>query len=312
MNPNTLDEKQLKDEIRRLLKKKNAIMLAHNYQRDEIQEIADVSGDSLGLAQAATKTEAEIIVFCGVHFMAESAAILNPEKKVLLPNLEAGCPLADMITVEKLVERKKEEGDVSVVCYINSSADVKAESDICCTSANAANVINFLPGKGKILMVPDKNLANYTAKFTSREVIPWDGFCPTHHRFIRKEDVLSCKEEHPMAKFMAHPECTPEILDLADHVCSTSGMYKYAKESESLEFIVGTESGILYRLRKENPEKNFYLPSQDVICPNMKVTTLEDVFDALTLEQYAITVPEDIRVRAKKCLDRMLEVPRVS
>lgn len=312
MSPKNRSEKQLKDEIRRLLKEKNAILLAHNYQRDEIQEIADVAGDSLGLAQAATRTEAEIIVFCGVHFMAESAAILNPEKKVLLPNLEAGCPLADMITAEKLVEKKREIGDVEVVCYINSSADVKAESDICCTSANAANVINFLPGNGKILMVPDKNLSNYTAKFTSREVIPWDGFCPTHHRFIRKEDVLRCKEEHPGAKFMAHPECTPEILDLADHVCSTSGMYKYAKENEGLEFIVGTESGILYRLRKENPEKSFFLPSQDVICPNMKVTTLEDVFDALTLEQHAITVPEDIRVRAKKCLDRMLEVPRVS
>lgn len=312
MAMNNLSENQLKQEIRRLLKQKNAIMLAHNYQRDEIQEIADIAGDSLGLAQAATKTEADIVVFCGVHFMAESAAILNPGKKVLLPNLEAGCPLADMITAQKLREKKKEIGDVAVVCYINSPADVKAESDICCTSANAANVISFLPGNGKILMVPDKNLARYTAKFTNREVVPWDGFCPTHHRFITKEDVLRRKEEHPQAKFMAHPECAPEILDLADHVCSTSGMYKYAKESQSREFIVGTESGILYRLRKENPDRSFYLPSPEAICPNMKVTTLEDVFEALVNEKHVITVPEEIRVKAKKALDRMLEVPRVS
>jgi len=301
---------EMKGEIRRLVKEKKAIMLAHNYQRDDIQEIADVTGDSLGLAQVATKTDAEMILFCGVHFMAESAAILNPSKKVLLPNLEAGCPLSDMITVEKLRAKKKEIGEVQVVCYINSPAAVKAESDICCTSANAANVIDALPGKGKVLMVPDRNLARYAAKFTDREVIPWEGFCPTHHVYIKGKDVLRCRESHPDAKFMAHPECTPEVLELADHICSTSGMYEYARESGYREFIVGTEAGILFRLQKENPEKRFYLPSPEILCPNMKVTILEDVLNALIHERHRITVPDETAVKAKKSLDRMLAVPR--
>ncbi len=305
-----MKENELKSEIRRLLKKKNAVMLAHNYQRDEIQEIADICGDSLGLTQAAAKLDAEIIVFCGVHFMAESSAILDPDKKILLPNEEAGCPMADMISAEKLAQRKKEEPDLTVVWYVNSPAAVKAESDICCTSANAGNVVNSLNGHGRILMVPDKNLAKHTAKFTDREIVPWEGFCPTHHRFIQMEDVLQCKKEHPEAKFMAHPECTPDILGQADHICSTSGMYKYAKECDSQEVIVGTESGILYRLKKENPGKSFFLPSPNVICPNMKVTTLEDVLEALIHEKHQITVPDEVRVKAKRALDRMLEVPR--
>lgn len=307
---NNVKKESLEKEIRALLKKKNALMLAHNYQRDEIQALADITGDSLGLSRAAVKTSAEIIVFCGVHFMAESAAILNPGKKVLLPNMEAGCPMADMITAKKLIKRKKEEPGLTVVCYINSPAAVKAESDICCTSANAANVINSLPGQGKVLMVPDKNLAMHSAKFTKREVVGWEGFCPTHHRYIKAEDILKCREEHPGAVFMAHPECAPEILDLADHVCSTSGMIKFAGESQAGEFIVGTEAGLLYRLKKENPGKKFYLPSPDILCPNMKVTTLEDVREALVQERYEITVPEDVAAGARKALQRMLEIPR--
>lgn len=299
---------ELQKEIRKLLKKKNAIMLAHNYQRDEIQEMADVTGDSLALSQIAAETNADIIVFCGVHFMAESASILSPKKTVLLPRIEAGCPMADMVTVEKLKEKRKELPGVPVVCYVNSSADVKAESDICCTSANAVKVVNSVNSE-RVLMIPDMNLAKYTARFTRKEVIPWKGFCPTH-QYLKSSDVLLMKKEHPQAKFVAHPECIPEVLDLADHVCSTSGMYKYAKETYAKEFIIGTEIGILYRLKKENPEKKFYLCSNKLICPNMKLTTLEDVYIAIRDMENIIKVPEEIRIPAKKTLDKMLEIPR--
>lgn len=302
------DVYELQQEIRKLLKEKNAIMLAHNYQRDEIQEMADVSGDSLALSQIAAKTDAEVIVFCGVHFMAESASILSPDKTVILPRIEAGCPMADMVTVEKLIEKKKELPGVPVVCYVNSSADVKAESDICCTSANAVKVVNSVKGD-MVLMIPDMNLSMYTARFTKKEVIPWKGFCPTH-QYLKPSDVLEMKKQHPNAKFVAHPECTPEVLDLADHICSTSGMYKYAKESDAKEFIIGTEMGILYKLKKENPQKKFYLCSNKLICPNMKLTTLEDVYSGIRDMENIVKVPEEIRIRAKKALDRMLEIPR--
>ncbi|MBI3814855.1 MAG: quinolinate synthase NadA, partial [Nitrospinae bacterium] len=248
-------------------------------------------------------------VFCGVHFMAESASILSPDKTVLLPRIEAGCPMADMVTVEKLREKKKELPQVPVVCYVNSTADVKAESDICCTSANAVRVVSSLADAERVLMIPDMNLALYTARFTAKEVIPWKGFCPTHHH-LKAEDVLIMKKRYPKAKFVAHPECTSEVLDLADHICSTSGMYKYAKESEAKEFIIGTETGILYRLRKENPQKKFYLASDDLICPNMKLTTLEDVYIAIRDMVNVVKVPEEIRIPAKKALDMMLEIPR--
>lgn len=296
----------LKKQIRSLLKEKNAIMLAHNYQRDEIQEIADFAGDSLGLSQTAAKTDADIIVFCGVHFMAESAAILSPHKTVLLPNLEAGCPMADMVTAEKLRETKKKYPDADVVCYINSSAEVKAESDICCTSSNVVKVVASLNGSNLVLMVPDMNLAKYAQRFTQKKIIPWKGFCPTHHNFIKKEDIKNVMGEHPDAVFIAHPECTPEVLDLADHIASTSGMMKFAGECPNDEIIVGTEIGVGYRLRKENPEKKFYFPSREQICPNMKVTILEDVLTALQEEKHKITVPEKIRVRAYSALEKML------
>lgn len=303
------EQKRLKDRIRELLQEKRAILLAHNYQRDEIQEIADITGDSLGLSQEAARTDANLIVFCGVHFMAESAAILCPEKKVLLPRLEAGCPMADMVTVEALKRKKQEHPNATVVCYVNSSAAIKAHSDICCTSANSVQVVNSLPKDRPVLLIPDMNLGKYVASQTQREVILWKGFCPTHHR-LKPEMVKRLKAEHPQARFMAHPECTPEILALADHVCSTSGMYKYARECQAQELIVGTEMGILYRLRKDNPDKTFYEPWEDMICPNMKLTTLEDVVYAIENEVHVVTVPEGIRIAAKRTLDRMLEIPR--
>ena len=259
----TDNDSKLKKDIRSLLKEKKAVLLAHNYQRDEIQEIADIAGDSLGLSQAAAETKAEIIVFCGVHFMAESAAILSPDKKVLLPNLEAGCPMADMVTVQKLREVKKTYPDAIVVCYVNSTADVKAESDICCTSSNVVKVVGSLNGKNQVLMIPDMNLAKYAQRFTQKTVIPWKGFCPTHHNFIKEENVRETMKEHPKAVFMAHPECTPEVLNLAHHIASTSGMIKFARECSHNEIIVGTEIGVGYRLRKENPCKKFYFPSTE-------------------------------------------------
>ncbi|VAX18549.1 Quinolinate synthetase [hydrothermal vent metagenome] len=305
----TSETKELQQEIRRLLVEKDAVMLAHNYQRDEIQEIADLRGDSLALSQKAAETDKSTILFCGVHFMAESAAILSPHKTVLLPRLEAGCPMADMITPEKLRDKKAELGaGVPVVTYVNSSAQVKAESDICCTSANAVAVINSLPGD-RVFMTPDMNLAKYVQRHTEKQVDYWKGFCPTHH-LLKAYRLIELKEKYPDAKVVAHPECAPDIIDLADHVCSTSGMYAYAKKENAKQFIIATEDGILYGLRLDNPDKEFIIASEDMICPNMKVTTLEDVYDALTEMKHVITVPEDIRVKAKKTLDRMLAVPR--
>lgn len=303
------DQERLKRRVRELLRERRAILLAHNYQRDEIQEIADITGDSLGLSQTAAKTDAQVIVFCGVHFMAESAAILCPDKTVLLPRLEAGCPMADMITAEALEEKKREHPGAIVVCYVNSSAAVKAHSDICCTSANAIQVVSSVPNGHPILFVPDMNLGNYVAQHTEKEILLWKGFCPTHHR-LKAEKVREAKREHPQAEFMAHPECTPDVLALADHICSTSGMYKYAQTSQARELIVGTERGILYRLRKENPDKVFYEPWDDMLCPNMKLTTLEDVVYSLENMVHVITVPEETRLLAKRSLDRMLEIPR--
>lgn len=304
---NKLDE-EVKKEIRSLLIEKNAVLLAHNYQREEIQEIADIVGDSLGLSQVAAATEADIIVFCGVHFMAESAAILSPDKTVLLPNMEAGCPMADMVTLQKLLDAKKTYPDAVVVCYVNSSAEVKAESDICCTSSNVVKVVESLNGAKQVLMIPDMNLAKYTQRFTKKEVIPWKGFCPTHHNYITEEGVRNAMKEHKNALFMAHPECTPEVLNLADHIASTSGMIKFARECPNDEIIVGTEIGIGYRLRNENPGKNFFFPSKEQICPNMKVTILEDVLMALKEEKHRITVPEEISRKANSALEKMMAI----
>jgi quinolinate synthase len=296
----------LREEIAALKNQHNAVILAHNYQRDEIQEIADICGDSLGLSRQAASTNADVIVFCGVHFMAESAAILSPQKTVLLPVLEAGCPMADLIDVPSLRELKAEHPHATVVTYVNSSAAVKAESDICCTSANAVQVVNSLDAE-KIIFTPDRNLALYTARFTAKEIIPYDGFCMTHI-LIFADAIKRAKAAHPNAEVVVHPECTPDVIDLADHVCSTSGMYTYVKESDADEFIIGTEMGILYRLRKENPEKTFYLPSERILCPNMKMTTLDSLAQSLRYMRYKIEVPEDIRRQAKTALDRMLEV----
>ncbi len=298
-----------KARVRELLKEKNAIMLAHNYQRDEIQEIADFTGDSLGLSMEAARSDAEVIVFCGVHFMAESAAILSPEKTVLLPRLEAGCPMADMITAEDLARVRAEHPEYTVVTYVNSTAEVKAQSDVCCTSANAVSVVRYLGDDRKIYMVPDRNLAMYVADRTGREIDWWDGYCPTHDR-LTLEDVLEKKEQYPDALVVVHPECRREVVEIADHVCSTSGMYKFCRESDCKRFIIGTEMGILYRLKKENPDKEFILASEALICPNMKLTTLDDVIEALEEMKHVIKVPEEIRLKAKKALDAMLAVPR--
>lgn len=299
---------ELKQAIRGLIKERNAVLLAHNYMRDEVQEIADITGDSLGLSQEAAKTSADLIVFCGVHFMAESAAILSPEKTVLLPRLDAGCPMADMITAEELRNFKAARPGIPVVTYVNSSAEVKAESDICCTSANAVKVVNSLPDK-EIIFTPDRNLGHYVSQFTDKKFHLWEGYCPTHER-LKPETVLELKSRYPDALFICHPECNPAVTALADHACSTSAMYDFCRKSSAKRFIIGTEAGILYRLKLENPDKEFVLASPALFCPNMKLTSLEDVFEALKTLAPVVRVEESIRVRAKSALDRMIAVPR--
>jgi len=303
-----MNQNQTMNEILRLADERDALILAHNYQRDEIQELAHITGDSLGLSIEAAQTERSVIVFCGVHFMAESAAILAPDKIVLLPRLDAGCPMADMITAEGLRDMKSRYPGVPVVTYVNSSAAVKAESDICCTSANAVKVVASLDAP-EVLLTPDRNLGRYIASQVDKTCHFWDGYCPTHERFT-VEDVKVARADYPEALFMAHPECPPEVLAMADHICSTSGMYTFARENRARQFIVGTEAGILYRLRKESPDKEFILPTSRLICPNMKLTSLEDVLLALQTMAPRVTVPEEVRVPARVALDRMLAVPR--
>ncbi len=303
-----MQDATIKQEIRALLRERNGVLLAHNYMRDEVQEIADITGDSLGLSIEAARTTASVIVFCGVHFMAESASILAPDKTVILPRLDAGCPMADMITVEGLLAMKERYPGAPVVTYVNSSAAVKAVSDICCTSANAVRVVNSLP-ENELIFTPDKNLGSYVARFTGKTIHLWEGYCPTHER-LRVDDVTRLKKAHPDALFICHPECNPAVVALADHVCSTSGMYDYCRQSPARTFIIGTEAGILYRLKKENPGKEFILASTALICPNMKLTSLEDIREALTTMTPVVKVPEEIRVQAKQALDRMLAIPR--
>jgi quinolinate synthase len=299
----------IKQQIRDLLTQHNAVLLAHNYMRDEVQEIADITGDSLGLSLEAAKTPADVIVFCGVHFMAESAAILSPQKKVLLPRPDAGCPMADMVTAAELEALKARHPGVPVVTYVNSSAEVKACSDICCTSANAIKVVRSLKEQ-KLIFVPDRNLGRWVAQFVpEKEFIFWEGFCPTHER-MTVAAVQQKKAEHPDALFICHPESAPEVTALADHACSTSGMYDYCRTSPAQKFIIGTEAGILYKLRVENPGKEFILASPALFCPNMKLTSLEDVLISLQTLSPVVSVPEDIRLRARSALDRMLAVPR--
>jgi quinolinate synthase len=297
----------LKKKIEKLKKKRNAVIIAHNYQRDEVQDIADISGDSLALAQAAVRTDAAVIVFCGVHFMAESAAILNPGKMVLLPVMEAGCPLADMVTVEKLRTKRKMYPDAAVVCYVNTSAEIKAESDITCTSSNAVEIVRSLKEK-RIIFVPDKNLGRYVqSQVPDKEIMLWEGFCPTHIR-VQEEDIIKAKKEYPDAEVIAHPECNPEVLSLSDHICSTGGMFKYVKQSKSKKFIISTEAGMLYKLQKENPDKQFYLPTQNLVCANMKLITLGWVAHSLEKLVYEVKVADNVREKALRSLDKMLQV----
>lgn len=296
---------KLAEEIRELKKQREAVILAHYYQRPEIQDVADFVGDSLQLSKQAAGTDAKVIVFCGVHFMAESAAILSPEKTVLLPELEAGCPMADMVDVESLRKRKAEMPGAQVVCYINSSAEVKAECDVCCTSSNAAKVVESL--EGDILFVPDKNLGTYVSESQNKPLEVWPGFCITHHRLSRA-DIEQARAEHPEAKVIVHPECREEVWRTADYVGSTAGLIRYAKESEAKEFIIGTESGILHELHKVCPDKKFYLASDKLVCRNMKSTTLPKVRDALRDMKPQITVPEEVRLKAIKALERMYAV----
>jgi quinolinate synthase len=299
-------DKELVEQINNLRKQRNAVLLVHNYQRGEVQDIADFIGDSLELSQKAAGTDADVIVFCGVHFMAETAAILCPDKTVLLPDVHAGCPMADMITADSLREKKAELLDAAVVCYVNSSADVKAESDICCTSANAVKVVEALDDE-EILFIPDQYLGHYVSTKTDKKIHLWPGYCPTHAR-IQPDDITRLKREHPEAKAVVHPECRPEVIELADAVLSTSGMCRYAQESDAREIIVGTEIGIIHRLKKENPGKTFFPISDNAICPNMKKITLEKVLWSLKEMSPQVTVPEPIRVRAKQAVDWMLEI----
>ncbi len=296
------------NKIRSLAKEKKAIILAHNYQLPEVQDVADLTGDSLALSIEASKTDAEIIVFCGVHFMAETAAIVCPDKKVILPVKDAGCAMADMLNAEQLREFKARHPGVPVVTYVNSTAEVKAESDICCTSANAVQVVKSLDSK-EVIMTPDRNLAKWAQRHTNQKIYYWDGCCPIHDE-LTVAQVRQAREKHPNAVLMAHPECPPEVLDIADVVRSTSGMLAYAKQSDAQEFIVATEIGLLYPLKKQNPNKEFYAASPEMICDNMKKTTLDEVLKALENERPVIEVEEAIRTKALKAVERMMAVPR--
>ncbi|WNY27646.1 quinolinate synthase NadA [Methanolapillus ohkumae] len=301
-----MNNSEIIQRIRALKSEKNALLLAHNYARPEVQDIADIVGDSLALSQAAVDVDCDIIVFAGVHFMAESAYILSPQKKVLMPDADAGCPMADMVTVESLRAEKKKFPNAAVVCYVNSSAAVKAESDICCTSANAKEVVASL-SEDEILFIPDKNLGRYISLHTDKTVHFWNGHCPVHQQ-ITQGDVLDAKSEHPNALFLAHPECRPDVLELADGIFSTAGIIKYAAASNEKEFIIGTEQAMIHKLKKDSPDKIFYPVSPYAYCSNMKMATLPSILKALETENTAVTVPEDIRMRAKYALDRMLEV----
>ncbi|MFH0947996.1 MAG: quinolinate synthase NadA [Elusimicrobiota bacterium] len=318
-------------EINHLRVEKKAVILAHNYQLPEIQDIADFVGDSLELSRKAATTDAKIIVFCGVHFMAETAKILSPTKTVLLPDIRSGCPMADMITVSDVQKLRRENPKAEIVCYINTSANVKAECDICCTSSNAVDVVNSVTSD-TVVFLPDRNLGNYVSKHTAKKkkmshgghgehgeesvssvlsvakkMIIWNGFCPTHEN-LKLDDVVELKKQYPAAKFVAHPECTSDVLEHADKITSTSGIIKYVKTEPSKDFIIGTETAILHRLKKENPGKNFIPASRKMFCPNMKYNNLELLYESLQNLQPEIDVPEKIRKRAFLTIDRMLQI----
>ncbi|MDD3065144.1 MAG: quinolinate synthase NadA [Endomicrobiaceae bacterium] len=297
---------QLTEKIKELKKQRNALILVHNYQRQEVQDIADFKGDSLELSRKAAATDADVIVFCGVHFMAETASILSPQKKVLLPDLESGCPMADMITREQLIQFKKKNPGATVVTYINSTAEVKAETDICCTSSNAVKVVKSIHND-KIIFCPDRNLGSYVQKVLNKKLILWQGFCPTHMRML-PEYVIEKKRKYPKAVVLVHPECQPETVALADEVLSTTGIMNYVKSSGADEFIIGTENEITFVLRRMYPDKIFHTVSDIALCPNMKKNTLEKVLWTLQDMKNEIRVPENIREKAYKPIKRMLDI----
>jgi quinolinate synthase len=299
--------KELEEKIRELKKRRSAVILAHNYQLPEVQDVADFRGDSLELSRIAAKTDAKVIVFCGVHFMAETASILSPQKIVIMPDINAGCPMANMINAQDLRKLKREHPEAVAVGYVNTSAEVKAELDYCCTSTNAVKVVNALKEYKEIIFVPDKYLADYVSRETQRKLISWNGYCPTHVKIL-PEDVKREKKFHPKAKVMVHPECLPQVVALADAVLSTSQMSKFAKESPAKEFIVGTEVSLIYRLKKDNPIKEFYPASERAVCPNMKRTTQEKILMSLQELKEEVRVTDEIRLRAKRAIERMLEI----
>lgn len=299
-----LDDTELVNRIKQLKQERNAVILAHSYERPEVQDIADYVGDSLELSRLAAKTDADVIVFCSVHFMAETAKILSPQKKVLLPAAEAGCPLADMITPEQLIAEKAKYPNAAVVAYVNCSAEIKALADVCCTSANALQVVNAMP-QDEILFVPDQHLGRWVQKQTHKKMILWAGCCPTHQR-MKAKDIIAMKQQYPDAVVVVHPESNEDICNMADAVLSTSQMLRYCQASEAKTFIIGTEMGMLHRLKTAMPDKTFLLPTKSLICPNMKMTQLEDVYEALKDLKNPIEIPEPIRLKALQSLDGML------
>ncbi len=294
-------------DIAKLRKEKKAVILAHNYQPGIIQDIADLTGDSLELSRRARDTDAHVIVFCGVHFMAETAAILNPDKVVVLPSPTAGCAMADMITAQDMRRIREEHPGMPIVTYVNSTAEVKAESTVCCTSANVNRVVASFKEEKAVYLVPDQNLALYAARHTDKKVYYWNGYCPVHHR-LTAEAVRRARESHPDAVFVAHPECRPEVLDLADVITSTSGMLRFAKESTHRAFLIGTETGILHPLRRDNPDKAFYPVSPQMVCSDMKKITLADIVRSLETLTPRVQVPEAIRLKALQAVERMLQI----
>ncbi len=295
------------EKIEKLKQQRKAVILAHNYQPGEIQDLADFCGDSLALSRKAAQTDAEVIVFCGVLFMAETAAILASGKTVLLPDKYAGCPMADMITAEQLVGLKQKHPDALVVCYVNSTAEVKAESDYCCTSSNAVELVESLPEDRQIIFVPDQHLGRFVAERTYRELILWPGYCKTHV-IISEDDIKRAKVKYPDAVVMAHPECSEPVKKLADQLLSTGQMLNFAGESSAKHFIVATETGIIHALKKRNGQAEFIPASERAVCPNMKKITLDKIISALEDMKYKIEVPNEISVKARKALDRMVEV----
>ncbi|WP_022669523.1 quinolinate synthase NadA [Hippea alviniae] len=304
-----MEKSALKEEILRLKKEKNAVILAHYYQIDDIQEIADIRGDSLALAIEASKIDCDIIVFCGVRFMAETAKVVSPNKKVLLPVENAGCPLADMATKDAVLKRKEELGDVAVVSYVNTNVDVKTVSDYCCTSANAVNVVRQIKEK-RVLFVPDRNLGEYVREqVKEKEVYLWDGFCPTHEEFSL-DALMRAKREHPSAKVAVHPESPKAIRDTADFIGSTSGIISYVEKTDADEFIIGTEEGILFELKKRSPAKRFYIIGGSSVCSNMKKIALEDLYNSLKLENYEIILDDETIQKAKEPIQKMMQIKR--